>query len=131
MLSNHLCLGLPSGLFPSGFPTKNLYTFLFSPIHATYTAHTILLDLIIRIILGKEYKLCSSSLCSFPHLPVTASLFGPNILFSNLFSNTLSLCSSLNVRDDVSHPYKTTGKIIVVNILTFTFFYSRQKDRKF
>jgi len=26
ILSTHLCLGLPSGLFPSGFPTKILYT---------------------------------------------------------------------------------------------------------
>jgi hypothetical protein len=31
MLFVHLCLGLPSGLFPSGFPTSNLYTFLSSP----------------------------------------------------------------------------------------------------
>jgi hypothetical protein len=35
MLSMHLRLGLPRGLFPSGFPTNNLYTFLFSPIRAT------------------------------------------------------------------------------------------------
>jgi hypothetical protein len=27
--SSHLCLGLPSGLFPSGFPTKTLYNFLY------------------------------------------------------------------------------------------------------
>ena len=26
ILSTHLCLGLPSGVFPSGFPTKTLYT---------------------------------------------------------------------------------------------------------
>ena len=26
LLYTHLCLGLPSGLFPSGFPTKTLYT---------------------------------------------------------------------------------------------------------
>ena len=26
ILSTRLCLGLPSGLFPSGFPTKTLYT---------------------------------------------------------------------------------------------------------
>ena len=26
ILSTHLCLGLPSGLFPPGFPTKTLYT---------------------------------------------------------------------------------------------------------
>jgi hypothetical protein len=29
ILSTHLCLGPPSGVFPSGFPTNNLYTFLF------------------------------------------------------------------------------------------------------
>jgi hypothetical protein len=52
-------------------------------------------------------------------LLVTSSLFGPNILLSTLFSNTLSLCSSLNVRDQVSHPYKTTGKIIALYILIF------------
>jgi hypothetical protein len=34
-------------------------------------------------------------LCSFLLSPVTSSLFGPNILFSTLFSNTLGLCSSL------------------------------------
>jgi hypothetical protein len=42
---------------------------------------------------------------------VTSSLFGPNILLSALFSNNLSLCYLLNVRDEVSYPYRTTGKI--------------------
>jgi hypothetical protein len=31
MLSSYLCLGLLSGLFSSGFPTKILYTFIISP----------------------------------------------------------------------------------------------------
>jgi hypothetical protein len=30
--SSCLPLGLPSGLFPSGFPTKTLYVFLLSPV---------------------------------------------------------------------------------------------------
>ena len=38
----------------------------------------------------------------------TSSLLGPNTLLNTLFSNTLSLRSSLNVSDQVSHPYKTT-----------------------
>jgi hypothetical protein len=35
ILSTHLRLGLPNGLFRSGFPTNILYAFLVSPIRAT------------------------------------------------------------------------------------------------
>jgi len=34
-----------------------------------------------------------------------------------MFSNILSFLSSRNVNDQVSHPYKTIGKIIVLYIL--------------
>jgi hypothetical protein len=70
-------------------------------------------------ILGEVYRSWSSSLWSFLHSPVTSSRLGPNILLNTPFPNTLSLCFSLNVSYQVSHPYKTTGKIIVLYILIF------------
>jgi hypothetical protein len=67
----------------------------------------------------------SSSLYSSLQLPIISPLFGPNIVLSTLFCNNFGLCSSLNVRDQVSHPYKTTDKIIVSYVLILKFF-----DRK-
>jgi hypothetical protein len=49
------------------------------------------LQLIIVIILGKEYKLWGPSLCSFLQIPIISHLFHPNIFLSTLFSNTISL----------------------------------------
>ena len=115
-----LCLGLPSGLIPSGFPTKTLSSPLLFPINATRPAHFILLDFITQIILS-EYRSLNSSLCSFLHYHVTSSPLGPNILLNTLFSNNLSLCASFNVSDQLSHPYKTTGKVIVPCILILKF----------
>ena len=71
LISTHLHLVLPSGLFPSGFPTKTLYAPLFSPICATWPAHLILLDFISRTILGDEYRSLSPryAVSSIPPLP--------------------------------------------------------------
>ena len=42
-----------------------------------------------------------ASFCGFLHSPITSSLLGPNVLLNTLFSNTISLHSSLNVKDQV------------------------------
>ena len=57
------------------------------------------------LISGVQCKSLSSSLCTLLHCPVDlVPLIGSNILLGTQFSNTLSLRSSLNVRDQVSHP---------------------------
>jgi hypothetical protein len=42
ILSTHLRLSLPSGLFLAGLPTSILYVFCYSPIRPTYPAYSIL-----------------------------------------------------------------------------------------
>ena len=100
-----------------------------SPICAKCPAQLILLDLIPRKILSDQYRSLSSALYSFLQSPATLTLLGPNILLSTLLSNTLSLYSSLNVRDQVSHPYKTTGKIPVLYISIFNFCIAKWKTK--
>jgi hypothetical protein len=81
ILSSHLRLGLPSGLFPSGFPTQSLHS-LYPPIRAKCPAHLILLDFITRRVMGEEYRSWSSSLWSFLHSLLTRPSY------AQIFSST-------------------------------------------
>ena len=112
--------------FPHEDPTRPLS----SRIRATCPAYLIL-DFITHTILGEEYRSLSSSLCSLLHSPITSSLLSPNSLLNTIFSNILSFLSSLHVSDQVSHPCKTTGKIIVLCILIFKFLDNNVEDKRF
>jgi len=135
ILSTHLCLGLMSGLFPFRVSKQTIVCICHLP-HECYIPHLyvthlglntliiitmmmMMMIIIIIIIICEVYKLWSSSLCSLLQPPTTSSLLGQNILLSTLFANTFNLCSSLSVRDHVSHPYRTTGKIVILYILMF------------
>jgi hypothetical protein len=65
----------------------------------------ILINLNIQIIFGKE---CHSQSSHFLQSPFSSFKFGPNILFSTLFSKTTGLYPSCNTRYKVLHPLKTS-----------------------
>ena len=67
----------------------------------------------------------------YTYSPVTTSLLGPNILLNTLFPNTLSLRSSLNVGDQVAHPYITTEKNYSSLYLNLYILVSKLEDRSF
>jgi hypothetical protein len=107
ILSSHLRLGSSKWSLSLRFPHQNHVYASTLPIRSTCPTYLILLDFITRTILSEENRTLSFTLCSFLHSLVTSSLLGPNILLKTLFSNILSLRSSLNVSDQVPHPYRT------------------------
>jgi hypothetical protein len=127
IFSYNLRRGLSSSLFPSGFPTKETVCIPPRPMRATFFAHPLLND---SNYTWQTVQIMKLFIMQFPQSSITLSLFGPNILLSILVSNTLRLCSSLNVRDQVSHPYKTTGKIIFLHIFIFYSFRQQMKRKQ-
>jgi hypothetical protein len=65
----------------------------------------------------------------FLHDP-SSSLLGSSNLHNTVLKS-LILCSSLKVRDQVSHPYSTNGKITILYVLIFSFFIWDGKTKDF
>ena len=87
-----------SKTFLSFSPIPKLFKHYSSPMRATYPAHLTLLNLMIRIIFVTPHTKQSSP------LSYISSLWEPNVFPTLLFSNTITLCSSLYIADQVSHP---------------------------
>ena len=92
-------------------PPKHLRFF---PIYTAFSAHRIVLYLIIWIKLFEYYKSWRFSLYSLIQSLITSSLLGPN------FFCALFLCN-LHEIDEVSQASKTTDKIKILFICNFLF----------
>jgi hypothetical protein len=120
--SSSLCVQTGSGAHPVSYPmgTGVLSQGVKRGRGVMLTTHP---HLVLRLSMSRSYTSsppCASMACSgtakkvmklltlwnFLQRPVTSSLLGPNIHLSTLFPNTINLCSSLNVRDEVSHQFK-------------------------
>jgi hypothetical protein len=98
ILSNHLRLGLPIGLFldfpPSAYTPFSSPTFMLR----SRTSHPSRLNC--SNYTWQRAQMMQLLVMHFLESPVTSSVFGRFILIGTLLSNTLSLCSSLNVRHE-------------------------------
>jgi hypothetical protein len=111
ILSSHLCLGLPSGLFSSGRPTEVVYELLISLMYATCPSHLILLDFI--------------NLTTFGEAPSSHHILPLRSNYSSLhpFSDTLNAQYFTNLRGEVTHIYKGRSKIIYLFIYVFIYLF--------
>jgi hypothetical protein len=53
------------------------------------------------------------------------------IMQSSPFSDVFNLCSSLNVRSQISQSYRKAGRIMILYILSFEFLDGSQEDKRF
>ena len=78
------------------------------------------------LVFGAKHKPQISSICNCLSPPVTTSLLGLDAFHTILFFNIHTLCASINTAYQVSDPYNTTGRVIALFIVIFTFLRSRK-----
>jgi hypothetical protein len=124
ILTSYLCTGLPSDLCSSHFRNKILCAFLICLMHAM-GLHVILLDVItlITLVFGKGTNQEASYYAVF--LPLRPKHSPQHSVLKH------NLCSSLSVREQISHPYKTRKLYSVYRTLIFVFLDRRQEDKRF
>ena len=121
ILSSHPCLGLLIYLFISGFPTKTLYASLLSPLHASYPAQLVLLDLITRIMFNEDYRLCS-----LLQSPLRTKYLPQHPLLEQCHRTFPSHC----VKPTFT-PIQNNSRIIFLYILILILLVSKLEDKRF
>jgi len=116
ILYSHLRLDLSSGFLPQYSHENSVCTFPFSLFLTHFNANLILHFITWNIYWG--VRLWSPYLLSLLLPSVSSSLLCPNVSLSAVLSNIFSPRLSLSVEDQVPHPYKTSGKIILLYVST-------------
>jgi hypothetical protein len=116
ILSSDLHLCLLNGPFSYDFSIKILNILPFSHVRTTSLTHLIL-DLIIWIIFGKEYKLESPHYAVFSSLLIILSLSGANILLNTMFTSENKWIQNFNRKPGrkcrLTHSWVDDVKIIL------------------
>jgi hypothetical protein len=140
MLSTHLFLGHPSGLFPSGFPINKLYVPLLSTHGNTLpTSSTSSSSFYLYLANSINHTApCYAVLSPFHHFIPLWSKYSPqHPVLKHCYA---MLCYSLNVWDQISHtshfyrPFMQICKIWLLlnlfNICIYLIFYFKSNDLK-
>ena len=130
ILFPYLSLGFQNYNFPSGFLPQNQFSCSFSPMCVICPTQFILLDWWPELYLMKSMR-STLLIVLFLQSPVTFCHVCPNNNADTYFSCTLSLCSFLNVRYQVSHLYKTSVKTTLLFLINIMFLVGKQEEKIF